>query len=317
VATDLDLLWLSAADGQLRTEGVKHNLFIHRKPLSPIDFAENPDLYRLFLDSETSTAFLSTELKNGQQMLASEGVLDTLFYRMVNDEQLRNHYREASFYRPFLQDDAREPEEAITPYENVNLKLFAAMSGLAGSDSSRPAIVRLVERYASLFPDEAKRIYTIFVETTWGATASQELASRMERAAEEGGRGDINAFRRDRPFSMLDSVIAQAAEGKLRLDANLGPELWVVNSEFKIAEAVWEPDRTLPLTINLNTATEPELMTIPGIDLAVARKIIAARNARSYFRDLSDLSPLLAPEVMRRLNSMAEAIKQMQPYRRE
>ncbi len=40
-ATDFELFWLSAADGQLRTDGVKRNLFIHRKPL-PRDCARSP-----------------------------------------------------------------------------------------------------------------------------------------------------------------------------------------------------------------------------------------------------------------------------------
>ena len=132
IATDFDVLWVSAADGQLRVDGVKHNLFIHRKPLPETVFDANPDLYRLFLDEETSTVFLPTELKNGQQMMASEGVISTLFYRIVNDEQLRNHYREPSFYRPFLGNDSAHAERTISPYENINLKLFAAMTELQG-----------------------------------------------------------------------------------------------------------------------------------------------------------------------------------------
>lgn len=316
-ATDLELLWLSAADGQLRTDGVKRNRFIHLKPLPEIAFSGNPDLYRLFVSSETSTAFLPTELKNGQQMLASEGVIATLFYRIVNNEQLRNHYREESFYQPFLQDASIPPEKVITPYENANLKLFAAMAELGGTDRNRPVMVRLVERYAALFPDEAKRIETIFIETTWGATVSQELASRMEHAAEEGGRGDMNAFRQNRPFTLLNTTIAEVVDGKRSLDVNVGPEIWLLNPEFKIARAMWVTDRTLPLTINLNTATEPELMTIPGIDLATATKIVSARRAQGYFRNVGDLGSVLASEMMRRLNSMSDAMKQMQSYRRE
>ena len=316
-SSDLDRLWLSAADGQLRTDGVKRNLFIHLKPLPERAFGKNPDLYRLFSIAETSTVFLPTELKNGQQMLASEGVIATLFYRIVNDEQLRNHYREDSFYRPFLQGAAIDPTKAITPYQNVNLKLFAAMAELANIDRNRPAMISLVQRYAALFPEEAKRIYTIFIETTWGATVSQQLASGMERAAEDGGRGDMNAFRQDRPFPLLDSIIVEVVNGKRPLDANLGSELWLLNSGFKIASAVWETDRTRLLTINLNTATEPELMTIPGIDMVVAQKIAAARRAHGYFQKVGDLSSILPPEIIHRLNFMADEMKQAQPSRRE
>jgi len=317
VATDFDLFWLSAADGQLRIDGVKRNLFIHRKPLPESAFDDPVDLYRLFVDAETSTAFLPTKLKNGQQMMASEGVISTLFYRIVNDDQLRSHYREPSFYRPFLPDNSRRPEDAITPAENVNLKLFAAMTELRGIKCAQPPMISLVEHYAKLFPDEAKRIYGDFIATTWGATVSQQLASELARAAEDGGRGDISAFRRDDASSLFESTIAKVTDGGLALDANLGPELWIANPEFKIASAMWVTDRQLPLTLNLNTATEPELMTIAGVDFTTARKIVKVRNGQGFFHGLEDLQAVVSPEVTLKLKSMSEEMKRLPPYQRE
>jgi len=315
IATDFDLFWVSAADGELRSDGVRRNLFIHRKPLPGMAFDSNPEPYRLFLDAETLTIFFPSELKNGQQMMASEGVVSTLFYRMVTDEKLRSHYREPSFYRPFLQGDVAQPEKTISPYDNINLKLFAAMTELRGLKSDQPPMIRLVERYAQLFPDEARRIYGDFIATTWGATASQQLASELVRLASDGARGDRVAFQKD-DTSSFSSTIGEVTDGKLALDGNLGPELWLVNSQFKIASSVWGTERRLPLTINLNTATEPELMTIAGLDLAAARKIIAVRNARGFFRGWDDLGPLLSPEVILRLKSMSEEMKQLPPYQR-
>ncbi len=317
VAADFDLFWLSAADGQLRIEGVKRNLFIHRKPLPESAFEEQADLYRLFVDAETLTAFLPTKLKNGQQMMASEGVISTLFYRFVNDEQLRNHYREPSFYRPFLPNDSRRPQDVITPAENVNLKLFAAMNELRGVKREQPPMIGLVEHYAKLFPDEAKRICGDFISTTWGATVSQQLASELVRAAEDGGRGDIGAFRRDAASSSLESTIAEVTGGKRALDANLGPELWIANPEFKIASAMWVTDRQLPLTINLNTATEPELMTILGADFATARKIVKTRDAQGVFHSLDDLQTIVPAEIMSKLRSMSEEMERLPAYQRE
>jgi hypothetical protein len=313
--TDLELLWLSAADAQLRTDGVKRNLFIHSKPLPAIALDPNPDLYRVFVEAETSTAFVPTELKTGQGMMASEGVIATLFYRIVNDAQLRGHYREASFYQSFLRQDSSAPENAITPYENANLKLFAAMAELGGAD--RPPMIALVERYAKLFPDEAKQIYGLFVETTWGATVSQQLALELERAASDGGRGDMAAFRQDRPFPLLDATIAQVVDGKRALDANLGPELWIVNTDFRIAGAMWSTDRNLPLTMNLNTATEAELMTIRGMELRTARGIVNARRVRGFFQSIDELSTVLPSELVGRFRSMAEQMKQIGPYPRD
>jgi len=315
IGADFDYLWLSAADGQLRTEGVRRNLFIHRKPLPEIAFEDNPDLYRLFLDSETLTAFLPTTLKNGQQMMASEGVISTLFYRIVNDEQLRSHYREHSFYRAFLQVDTSQPEKEISPYENVNLKLFAAMTEIRGLRPDQPPMIRLVEQYAKLFPDEARRIYADFIVTTWGATSSQQAASELARLAADGARGDKIAYEHD-STSVLGVTVADVTAGKRALDGNLGPELWIANSQFKIASSAWGTDRRLPLTINLNTATEPELMTIPGIDLAAARKIVQARAKQESFRSIGDLNAILSSEIILRLDSMSTEMTQLPLYQR-
>lgn len=313
-STDLDLLWISRLDQQLRTDGVKRNLFIHRKALPAAALDAGADRSRLYLDSETSTAFLNDELRNGQQMMASEGVIATLFYRIVNETALRDHYLDLAFYRPFLGADvsADRLRQAISPYENVNLKLFVAMRRAAKAIASGvPPMIAVVNSYAAAFPDEAPAIYRVFLETTRGATASQELAEAFERAAADSMRGDIGAFRSSSlaAFSLLKSTVDRVARGELPVDANLGPQLWLVNADFKIAPAIWSSDRTLPFTLNLNTATEADLMTIPGVDLAAARTIVSARRARGFFRSLDDLNAVLAPPLVQKFRAMWEEMK--------
>jgi hypothetical protein len=313
-STDLDMLWISRLDRQLRTDGVKRNLFIHRKTLPATALDPGADRYGLYLASETSTAFLNDEFCNGQQMMASEGVIATLFYRIVNAPALRDHYRDLAFYRPFLGADvsADRLRQAISPYENVNLKLFVAMRRAAKEIASGvPPMIALVNSYAAAFPDEAPAIYTVFLHTTRGATASQELAEAFDRAAADGMRGDIGAFRSSAlgAFSLLKSTVDRVARGELPVDANLGPQLWLVNADFKIAPAIWSSDRSLPFTLNLNTATEVDLMTIPGVDLAAARKIVSARRARSFFRTLDDLNAVLAPPLVQKFRAMSEQMK--------
>jgi hypothetical protein len=324
-ATDLNLLWLSRLDQQMRTDGVKRNLFIHRKALPAAALQPDPDRYQLYLDSETSVGFLSDELKNAQEMMACEGVIATLFYRFVNDDRLRNQYREAGFYQPFLASGVSRDEikQAISPYENVNLKLFAAMRRVAAESARarQPLMIELVKAYASLFPEEAESIYRVFLQTTHGVTASQDLASAFERAAVAGRRGDIEAFRQrsGAAFSLLRATTDQIAHGKLALDANLGPELWVSNPSFKIAPAIWERDRTLPLTINLNSASEAELMTLPGVDLATARRMVAERRARGFFRTLDELCAAagLSPGLLKSLVEMNEQMQREKEYKRQ
>ena len=313
-STDLGLLWISRLDQQLRTEGVTRNLFVHPKALPAAALDPGADRYRLYLDDETSTAFLNDELRNGQQMMASEGVIATLFYRIVNAPALRDHYRDLEFYRPFLGADvsADQMRQAISPYENVNLKLFAAMRRAAKAIASgAPPMIAVVNSYAAAFPDEAPAIYEVFLQTTRGATTSRELAEAFERAAADGMRGDLGAFRSTSraAFSLLKSTIDRVARGELSVEANLGPQLWLVNADFKIAPAVWSSDRTIPYTLNLNTATETDLMTIPGVDLVAARKIISARHARGFFRSLDDLNAVLAPPLVQKFRAMWEQMK--------
>src|SRR5581483_6481150 len=208
-------------------------------------------------------------------MMASEGVISTLFYRLVNDRQLRESYRDDAFYSAFHADRAN-----LTPYDNINLKLFAAMNKLRGAPATKPSIIALLDRYASLFPEDAKRVYSVFLDTTWGATASRDVAQALRQASRDGHSGNMAAFRQSRPFPRLDALIADVTSGKVALDANLGPELWVTNSDFKIASAAWSQDRSHALSLNLNTASVVEFMTIHGVDLPLARCIVALRDSR-------------------------------------
>ncbi|MBI3950458.1 MAG: helix-hairpin-helix domain-containing protein [Acidobacteria bacterium] len=316
--TDLSAVWHSRIDQQLRTEGVKRNLFIYQKALPASALEPNPDRYQLYLDSETSAAFLIDSFKNAQQMMACEGVIATLCYRLVNDERLRSHYREAEFYRRFIpsQQATAAPQQLFNPYENVNLKLFVALRQMSKKplDGRRPLMIEIVQTYSKLFPDEAEAIYDVFLKTIHGVTVSQEAAITFQRLAHTGRIGDVTEFRRLLPAAreLQSKFLQDVKSGRAGLDSNLGPELWLLHSDFKIAQAVWVRERKVPFTLNLNTATEAELMTLPGVDLAVARRIVAARNSQGFFRSLDDLRQVegVPAPLMRSLQAMSESMKQ-------
>jgi predicted DNA-binding helix-hairpin-helix protein len=104
----------------------------------------------------------------------------------------------------------------------------------------------------------------------------------------------------------------------MALDASLGPELWVANTAFKIAPAVWGTKRSEPLTMNLNTASVAEWMTVPGVDLRMARRIIEARCARGVFRSIDELREAGVPTtVIARLRVMQIAMAQLGDYKRK
>jgi hypothetical protein len=248
----------------------------------------------LFLSSESSSAFAIEALRNGQQMMASEGVVATIFYRLVNDERLQKHYREAAFYEPFVRQAAKAGavRETFNGYENANLKLYAAMRELRRKPlaADRPLMLELVAAYGRLFADEKAIAYEIFINTTMGATASAAAVPMIEQLARDGQAGDaafISALPKARKF--FAELIRDAASDRVALDANLGRELWILNRGFRIGRWALDGERTIPLTINLNTATISELMTLPGVSSEMARRIIEARKAQGYFQSLDDL----------------------------
>jgi hypothetical protein len=80
---------------------------------------------------------------------------------------------------------------------------------------------------------------------------------------------------------------------------------------------MWSTDRNLPLTMNLNTATEAELMTIRGMELRTARGIVNARRVRGFFQSIDELSTVLPSDLVGRFRSMAEQMKQIGLYPRD
>jgi hypothetical protein len=275
-----------------------------------------PDLYALYTDAETSTAYDTTALLNGQQMLSSEGFVATVFYRLVNNEALGKTWQQPAFYGPFLGHLSVSPSDELTPEENVYLKLFAAFRKTT-SQSGQPVLIQMLDAYKQLFPIEAGQINMIFLQTTWGATTSQSLASALEKAAHQGGTGDIQAFEGTHAFAELQSVNKDLAARKLEFDSNLGPELWLVNKDFLITRTLWLKDRKLPLTINANTANLWELMTIPGIDLNTAQSVLRARHERGYFSSIADLQSLLPDPVFWKVKTMSEAMKTLPDFKRD
>ncbi len=323
---DLMASWHSRVDGWLRTAGVRRNLLAHRKTL-PAEAMRGADPYDIYLDYETSASFAVDELKGGQEMLACEGFIATLFYRLATSERLGRTYREPSFYARFrLPDESREgisPEATFGPIENAYLKLIAAMRELGRTPLSpeRPYALQLVAAYARLFPDEAEAVYGEFVQATWGATVSQALAAQLEETAKIARRGAYAQFRDCLPkdLAAMRDLVADLVAGRVSLDAGLGPELWLLNSGFLIASPVFFPERRVPLAINLNAASEAHLMTIPGIDFSLAGGIVAARRRAGFFTDLAEIGrvPGVSPALVDALGKMQADMAQAGLFERE
>lgn len=282
-------LWLSNLDRTLRIEGMRNNWFIHRQLALPGsgDAIARRDL---------STLFDTARLKNGNQMLASEGVIATLFYRALVPGPV-------------------EREPLLSRYQ----RLFDALAEMNHRELTpdTPLFLELAETYARDNPEDGARILRLIVETTYGATADPTLARQTEALAEKGRLGDIEGFVAElKParaaMLRLEDAVVRSPRG---LRAGLGPAIWLLNGNARASRGEDAPD----LTLNLNTAEKEQLMTLPDIDDAVAERLLDSRRNQGTFRNLDDFIARggLSPEAGARLAGMAAAMEQAGTYHRQ
>jgi len=289
--------WHSNIDQGLRLNGVVENSSIHRKLLPERDIA-SLDLEELILLEHTSPLFDGTRLRNAQQMLSCEGVLATLFYRINTNKVLQNNFRENAFYDRFLIRPipaGTTPKEIFTPLENVFLKDFHVWEKIRGRFNPESVIpIEFIQEWGHSFPEDREEILKLFVMTTVGKTVTQELGKTYEAMSYHGLIGDYQNYRRlaEKFKDEASNLIQNTLKGEAKLDANVGPQIWVENKDFLIRTAPWNPENKKPLFINLNTASEYDLASFPKIGLEKARDLIKKRDELGYFTSLQQAKKL-------------------------
>ncbi len=147
-------LWFSGSEQALRYYGVKANAFA-RQPRIP-EWLFHTDPYAAYLIENVLPGRPSDPPRNAAQLASTEGVVAALFLRWVTDATLQNVRREPAFYAPF-----GVAADAVTPLDNVYLKLFYSLS------VARPSDVReAVAGYEACFPDEAPALDRV-VRSVW------------------------------------------------------------------------------------------------------------------------------------------------------
>ncbi len=289
--------WHSNIDQGLRLNGVMENIYIHRKLLPDVD-KSGLDQEELILLEHTSPVFDRTRLKNAQQMLSCEGVLATLFFRINSNTVLQNNYQDNAFYDRFLLRSIpadTTAKEIFTPMENVFLKNFAVWDKIKGRLNPESSIfIEFIQEWCRSFPEDREEILRLFIMTTVGKTVTQDLGKTYETMSYHGMIGDYQRFRelagqfRDESSSLIQQVF----ERESKLDANVGPQIWIENKNFLIRTTLWNPDYKKPLSVNLNTASEYDLASFPKISLDKAKELIKKREKLGYFTSLDQIKNL-------------------------
>lgn len=251
--------WLSNLDRAGRIEGVRRNTFVQAQLVPPGSEAQ------ALARANESTAFDMARLKNGQQMLSSEGVIATLFHRwLVPGEGDRDH--------------------VVARYSTLFRTLATSGSWTIHADT--PVFLDLVEHHCTLVPAECAWLRAIVLDTTYGATADPSMARATEAMAERGRIGDMSGYiaalkpARAQMARLHDEVAKRSA---LMREA-LGPDLWLLGRSATRLPGMPSQD----IAVNLNTAESEALQTLPGIDAATAARALRSRRDEGPFRDVAD-----------------------------
>lgn len=286
-------LWHSSLDTRLRLDAVVGNDYIHRKVLPQVD-TTGMSITDLIVLDHTSPLFDPCRLKNAQEMLACEGVIATLFYRIHTDSVLAHHYRSSVFYEQFLRDSfpaGISVESLFTPLENVLLKSTYVMHQFKDKLTERSSpFLEFISNWCTAFPEDKEELMSVFLGTTAGKTVTESLGATYEKMAYSGMVGNYSEYRRLRKEyeDGLAKLTADVLARRVAFDANVGPQLWVENSGLSIPVSLFAPEPKFPLNINVNTASVFELASFPGVSMAQAQSIIRARDNQGWFKSLEE-----------------------------
>jgi DNA uptake protein ComE-like DNA-binding protein len=213
-------------------------------------------------------------------MLASEGVVATVFYRALAADPSFAQY--ASLFRALqqLNSQSLSPDSPLLP--------ILAQSWMASDQPRGAAFTK------------------IFVETTYGATIDRALPQITAVLAQVGRAGDQQAFVEQLKSARLQlaAVEEHVNQQPSALTAALGPAIWLVAKP--------------PRVVNLNTAEPDQLVSLDHALTDWAAMVVAERESHGPYASLSDLARrvgLPAP-LIATLNEMAAKAVMLGTYSR-
>lgn len=288
-------LWNCNIDSEMRINGIHKNKYIYKKLLPQIDIS-NVDIEDVIIAHHTSDIYDRTKLLNPQEMMSSEGVIGTLFYRISSSKVLQNNYINKDIVNNFcirdIPGDVRV-ENVFTPFENVILKNFWVWNSIKDNlnEGSIPFIEHM-KGWCRCFPEDKDEIINIFITTTLGQTVDKELGKIYEELSYEGMIGNMDNFIQllGEYRNKLSDLCEKVKNEGIAIDNLIGPELWIENKDILIPKVLWDKSSRKPLMININTASLYELMSLNDISYSEAEKILKLRDEKTYFSSLEDFN---------------------------
>jgi len=179
--------WYSNDEDVLRYHGVKNNYFAREADI-PARLLRGPDPYDAYLLENVLPGAADGAAKSLPRMLATEGVVASLFYRWATHEGIRAARPPQEFYTTF-----GASRDEVSGLENIYLKLAEVsylakpqeVSYLAKPQSAMDVIIAYRER----FPEESSWVDEIVAEVFLGKSTGGELPPELWMANREFDTG--------------------------------------------------------------------------------------------------------------------------------
>lgn len=281
--------WLCLRDEQLRYNAVINNRFIYH---TAFPYSEDYDTYNhLHFAHITSSAFTPEKLKNGNQMMASEGVISSVFYQMYQYELFKNTFLDDTFYSEFGVD-----KNDIDPIINLYLKVFFVISKI---NLRKPTLMTdFIRSYGEEFPNEKSELYDVFLKVTHYSTVSSKANQVFGNLYRIGRRGEVNEFKEvlKNTRAWKKDLFERILSGNISLDHALVGELWIISDEY-ITPVPWDPEKKVKYRFGINTATEIDLLSLNGMTLGHAENLIKLRDSQGGFKSLDEFDNTLKNDI--------------------
>lgn len=272
--------WLCHRDAQLRVHAVKNNRFIYHTA-KPLD--EDFDTYQhLHMAHITSSAFTPERLKNGLQMVSSEGVIASFFYQIYAHDALKNAKADAEVYDRF----GVEYNE-IKPITNLYLKILYAMSKI---DLKKISLMTdFVTSYCTCFPNERSDMIDVFSKVTHFCTvdhSASHIFGKMYRVGRQGNIEHVQECRqavRELQSDLKQSII----ESNVGLDDAVYESIWLEGDEY-ITPVPWQPDERVQYRFDINAATEVDFYAIKRLSYDQCCELVKIREAKQGFKSIDE-----------------------------
>jgi hypothetical protein len=242
------------AQTRQRFNAVRDNRFAH-----PTAY-RGSDLLRAAIDPERDLA----RLRNASQLLACEGFVATVFYRLVTTSSTGDSLSDLDYS-----------------------KLFQALKTALSRNTPKGRHCWLTDTISALSSLDPKA-RDVFLDLSRGATVSNEVVAIWWELYQAALQVDLAGYRKleQTIHEQFRSWISSIDSGKLDLNSAVGPEVPVCVVGVSVSPQYY--DGEVPVCFDLNAADLAELLAIQGADSNWVDSVVVERIKRP-FSNLDDL----------------------------